>query len=309
MTVLRRVSLLGKLIATLGLMTLGQGLISVIWHPTTVQQPRSILPTHLVSITSQLVIPEDRLMLIGGALAVALLLRVVYTKTTFGLATSAVAESRRVAASSGWSPTVVELTNFTLAGILSAASAILLAPIVGLDATVLTLVVLPALAAALVGRFSSFPITVVAALAIGIVSAELSVFQADIGREVGVQSASLGDLPSVVPLLIIIVATALSGRARLQRGELLTRLPLPGDGRVPVGLLAAGGAVGLVLMFTISANWQAALLVTLAFGILGLSVVVVTGYCGQLSLCQYALAGFGAWVAARLAATQGFPFE
>jgi sulfate-transporting ATPase len=40
-----------------------------------------------------------------------------------------------------------------------------------------------------------------------------------------------------------------------------------------------------------------------------LSVVVLTGYAGQLSLAQYALGGVGALVAARLAATAGWPFE
>ena len=39
---------------------------------------------------------------------------------------------------------------------------------------------------------------------------------------------------------------------------------------------------------------------TFAMGFVLLSVVVITGYAGQLSLGQFALAGFGAWVAGRL---------
>ena len=39
-----------------------------------------------------------------------------------------------------------------------------------------------------------------------------------------------------------------------------------------------------------------------------LSIVVLTGYTGQLSLAQFAFAGFGAWVAGRLLATTGLPF-
>jgi ABC-type branched-subunit amino acid transport system ATPase component/ABC-type branched-subunit amino acid transport system permease subunit len=309
MEVLRKVSLLGKLIACLGLMSLGQGLVDVVFNPTEVIQPNTFLPTTLVHITGSLVLGEDRLILIGGALALALVLGVVYKRTTFGLATAAVAENRMVAASSGWSPSAIELVNFSLAGVLSAGAAILLAPIVGLDATTLTLIVLPALAAALVGRFSSFTITVGAALLIGVITAVLSLQQAGIASALGAQSSSLGDLPDVVPLLIIVVAMTMRGRARLQRGESIARLPMPGDGRVPIGKTAIGIAVALTLMFTLSASWQASFLITLASGILVLSVVVLTGYAGQLSLAQYALAGFGAWVAARLAATQGFPFE
>ena len=309
MTVLRRVSLLAKLIATLGLMTFAQGFISVIWGIEPKGQPDSILPTHIIRFTSELVIPEDRVILIGIAIVVALLLRFTYSKTMFGLATSAVAESRRVAATSGWSPTNVELINFMVAGTMSAGAAILLAPIIGLDAAVLTFTVLPALAAALVGRFSSFAVTVAAALAIGIITAELQLFQPDIAGIVGWQPTSLAGLPDVVPLLIIVFATALSGRARLQRGDVTASLPLPGSGRVPIGLLVIGTAVSMYVVLNVSAVWDDAFITTFATAILVLSVVVVTGFCGQLSLCQFALAGFGAWVAARLVATQGFPFE
>jgi sulfate-transporting ATPase len=309
MTLLRSVSLLGKLIATLGLMAVGQGLIQAVFKPTAPTQPVSILPTDLVRITSEIVIPVDRLILIGGALAIAVALKLIYDRTTFGLATSAVSENPRVAAASGWSPTRIERINFAASGVLSAGAAILLAPIIGLDATALTLVILPALAAALVGRFSSFTVTVGAALLIGVLSTELRVFQPDIARWFKTDPSNLGNLPDVVPLLIIVLATTLRGRSRLQRGEMLTRLPLPGSGRIPVVPLVAASAIGVALMFLLSANWQSALFITAAETILVLSVVVLTGYCGQLSLCQFALAGFGAWVAARLAATQGFPFE
>src|SRR5439155_9630190 len=111
-----------------------------------------------------------RLILIGIALVLTIILRVVYSTTSFGLATSAVAENRQVAASAGWSTSIIELVNFTVAGVLSALAAILLAPIVTLNAGVLSISILAALAAALVGRFSSFGITVAAALLIGVIS-------------------------------------------------------------------------------------------------------------------------------------------
>ena len=34
----------------------------------------------------------------------------------------------------------------------------------------------------------------------------------------------------------------------------------------------------------------------------------MTGYAGQISLAQFAFAGFGAWVAGRLVAAEGWPF-
>ena len=94
---------------------------------------------------------------------------------------------------------------------------------------------LPALAAALVGRFSSFAITVGAALVIGILQSEISLFQPDIAGALDVSPASLTGLPQAVPLAhhprrdrAVRVARALAAARRV------ARLPLPGSGRVTV---------------------------------------------------------------------------
>ena len=180
MVLLRKVSVLAKLISTLALVTLATGIIDLVWGDQGGRSPRSILPTNPVKLSSQITIPEERLILIGIVLALTVILRFAYTRTMFGLATSAVAESRRVAAASGWSPNRIEVANFVITGVFSAGAAILLVPIIGLSVTGLTLVVLPALAAAMVGRFSSFVVTLIAALGIGVATTELSLFQPDI---------------------------------------------------------------------------------------------------------------------------------
>ena len=84
------------------------------------------------------------------------------------------------------------------------------APIVTLNAAVLSVAVLPALAAALVGRFSSFGTTVAAALAIGIVQSQILLFQPDdkwsvtatvAGREVGPAPGEEVDLEAARPAI------------------------------------------------------------------------------------------------------------
>jgi ABC-type branched-subunit amino acid transport system ATPase component/ABC-type branched-subunit amino acid transport system permease subunit len=304
---LRRLSQLAKLIATLALMSFAQGFIVVVFGDDK-GSPLPFLNTRIVSITSTVKITEDRLILIALALGLAVVLGVIYSKTMFGLATSAVNESPRVAATSGWSSSRIELANFALAGTLSAAAAILLAPIVTLQGSVLALLVVPALAAAFVGRFASFPITVAAAMLIGVLQNWTTLFQPDIARGLGVDQASLAGLPDAIPLAVIIIAMVLRGAARQKRSEFLARLPLPGEGRINWILLVVGVILGLFLVNTLSATWADAFTVTFAAGILVLSIVVVTGYGGQLSLAPYAMAGFGCWVASRLAATQHWPF-
>ena len=58
-----------------------------------------------------------------------------------------------------------------------------------------------------------------------------------------------------------------------------------------------------------SPAWQGAVVSTMGLAVILLSAVVIVGYAGQISIAQFALAGFGAWVAARLIVDTGMPFE
>ena len=118
--------------------------------------PASLLPTTPVHIGS-LDIGVDRFVLLGAALVLAGALAYVYRRTLFGLATSAVADSPLFTASSGWSTAAIQLTNFVGGGALTAAAMIFLTPLIGLNGETLSLLILPALAAALAGQFASFP--------------------------------------------------------------------------------------------------------------------------------------------------------
>ncbi|MGQ0629558.1 MAG: ABC transporter permease subunit [Sporichthyaceae bacterium] len=303
MTVLRRTAPISKLIATLGILTILVGIIKLLYGDVGRGQPESLLVTTRREIFPNVFIPQDRLVLIGIALVAAVILKLIYSATPFGLATSAVAENRQVAQIAGLSATRIEIINFAVAGAISAAAAILLAPVLSLDADALTTIVIPALAAALIGRFASFGITVLAALLIGIVQAEIP--QLSFVKD---NPESLAGLPTAVPVLLIVLVTAIRGRGRLQRGEVSARLPLPGSGRVRPPLLIAAVFVGLLATATANPAWAGSITVTIAIALIALSVVVVTGYAGQLSLAQFAIAGFGLWVAARLYDTQDLVF-
>ena len=65
--------------------------------------------------------------------------------------------------------------------------------------------------------------------------------------------------------------------------------------------LARSGSGWASIVVATAESFADALITTFGMAIIVASVVVLTGYAGQLSLCQYALAGFGAWVAARVA--------
>ena len=119
---------------------------------------------------------EDRLLLCAIAVGLTVTLWFIYSRTQFGLATSAVAENQRAAGSIGISSEVVATANWALGSALAGAAAILVSPIVGLQASLITNLVLAAMAAALVANFSSFPLALMAAMSIGILQTELTLY-------------------------------------------------------------------------------------------------------------------------------------
>jgi ABC-type branched-subunit amino acid transport system ATPase component/branched-subunit amino acid ABC-type transport system permease component len=295
MSRLHQSSAITRLIATLAVFTLLNGIAILIWgaDAALVVSP---LPTGVVSLPGNVSISLDRLLLIVLAVVVAAVLKIVYSRTSFGLATTAVAENRRATASLGWSTRRIELVNWFVAGVLSALAAVLLAPIASLQVATLSLLVVPALAAALVGRFSSFALTVLGAMALGVVQSELARY---------VTAPGVGDS---VPFLVIIVVIVLGGRSLPSRADLPSRLPAPGLGRIDVRWLLVGAAVLLALVLVLPPVWVATLTTLFIVAVLVMSVVVVTGYAGQVSLSQWALAGMGAWFAAEMVATFGWSF-
>ena len=160
-----------------------------------------------------------------------------------------------------------------------------------------TSLLIPALAAAVVGRMSSFPVTVLAGMVIGVAESEMAHYITAPGW------------PAALPFIIVFAVLAVRGRTLPRRGELTsTRLASVGSGRVRPLALMAVIALALVWIYTVSGSWAATTVTEITIGIVILSVVVVTGYAGQLSLCQFALAGVGAYVAGRLFAAVGLPF-
>ncbi|MFE3850726.1 ATP-binding cassette domain-containing protein [Streptomyces griseorubiginosus] len=293
---LRRASSLARLVGTLAVFIVLTA-VAVKRYGDSLQLVPGKLPTRLLTIAGATV-SEDRLWLLGIALAVTAVLHLLYRRTLFGLGTTAVAENEHVAASLGWSPDLVATGNWALGSALAGLTGILIVPVIGLSVTGLTTLLLSALAAALVGRFSSFPVTLAGGLAIGVVQSELTRF-----------GTGVTGLASSVPFLFIALVLVARGRALPLRGTFLERLPALGSGRVRPVPLACTVAVGLLLVSLSTPLWADAITSTLVLGLIILSIIVVTGYAGQVSLAAYALAGTGAFIAGHAAADWGWPFE
>jgi ABC-type branched-subunit amino acid transport system ATPase component/branched-subunit amino acid ABC-type transport system permease component len=291
---LRRASPLARIVATLGVLIVLQA-GAVLRYGSKITFVTSELPVtvlHPFDITISL----DRFILVGIAAVLSLALWALYRYTKFGIATTAVAENQRAASSVGLSPDWIATVNWALGSALAGAAAILIAPIVQLQVANMTNLVLAALATALVASFRSFPIAFAAGMLIGIGQSELTRYV---------------DTPGVatsLPFAVIILWMLLRGQALPLRDYFLQRLPAVGSGRAHPVAIAVVVAVTALVIAVVPTRWQDAFVTTFAMGFVLLSVVVITGYAGQLSLGQFALAGFGAWVAGRLVDAGGWPF-
>jgi sulfate-transporting ATPase len=286
-----------RLIATLAILVLLQTLVDHMsgggFRPV-----QSILPSRTIRLVSGAPVGLDRYLLFLIAVVITLVLAVIYSRTKFGLATSAVAENSRSAAALGISPDTIASVNWAAAATLSTVAAILISSLNGsFNPDTLVLLVIPGLAAALVGGFSSFGLALAGGIAIGI-------FESEMGRYVTTPGWS-----EAGPFLVIILILVARGRALPVRGEVTEQASKLGSGRVSWPVAVGASAVLLALIWVVSVNWVSAITTTALAALVVLSLVVVAGYAGQLSLAQYALAGIGAWVSARLVAAQGLPVE
>ena len=288
-------SLTSRIVVTLGLMATLLEVVTLITsnHGAT-EFVTSPLPAGTVQIGSQIVIGTDRLVLAAIACGVTALLVLAQRRTRLGLATCAMAENRLVAASMGWSPNVVGATVWAVGSAVAALAAILAASISGLSASSLTFLVIPAMAAALIGGFRSFTWTLIGAMLIGIAQSELSRYVSSPGWQ------------TAAPLLAIVCVLIVRGRGLPARTEPSERRPAVGSGRVRPAILVGAAVAGLLLTLG-PVTWQTPISTTLLFALIVLSVIVVTGYAGQLSLAQVAMAGLGAYFTALLSVKFGVP--
>ncbi|XAS74173.1 ATP-binding cassette domain-containing protein [Micrococcaceae bacterium Sec5.1] len=291
-----RASPLLRVVATLALFIVLQALGTLIFGSSLRSVP-SLLPTNSIEISAGVSIGADRLIILGVAIVSTICLWWFYKTTAFGRATSAVAENQLVPASLGHSPERIAVANWAFGAGLAALTGGLIGPITYLQPNLLAMLVIPALAVAYAANFRSFPVVLVAGLSLGVIEALMSSY------------VTIPGMSQSVPFIVVVTLMVLRGRGIPMRSYVLDRLPSVGLGRIPVIVAATSLIVLLALLTSIlSPVWINAFTVTIGFMILCLSVVLITGYGGQLSLAQYSLAGFGALVAARLFSDWEWPF-
>jgi ABC-type branched-subunit amino acid transport system ATPase component/branched-subunit amino acid ABC-type transport system permease component len=292
---MRQASAVARLIATLGVLGVLSSIATIIYQGNTASVPSS-LPIRSVTVLPGVRIGLNIIILFGIGVAVTAALWLFYRYSSFGRVTSAVAENQLAASVTGHSPDTIATVNWALGAALAAFAGVLIAPIDYLQSGTLILLIVPAIGAGLAGSFLSFPLALIGGLVLGMAQSVVSLYVTTPGWALS------------IPYVLIVIYLVIRGRGIPLRSFVIDKLPKVGSGRVRPPVVAALAAIMIVVLVVVPPVWSTALTVTLAFAVITLSVVVITGYAGQLSLAQYILAGVGALAAARLSANWNFPF-
>jgi ABC-type branched-subunit amino acid transport system permease subunit len=301
---LRSAPPLARVVASLGLMVYLIGVVDLRFEGPSATSLRLVGPLSPRLVDGLgLRVPADRYLMALGTLGVIAILWAVDRWTRFGLATRAAAENERGAVLLGLSPTTIGLVNWILAAVLAGLALIAAAPLAGLDPGGTSLLIVPALGAALVGAFRSIVVAGLAGLAIGMAQSEILNLQASSEwlPDVGLQQG--------IPFLIVVVALVLLGRRLPDRATVVsTRLPLAPEPRRTMAVTAVVAGLGVVGLLVLDSSYRLGIIVSAIATIVALSVIVLTGLVGQISLATFALAGTAGFSMVRVGASLGWGF-
>ena len=284
---LAKVSTADTIVATVGVLLGVKGTADLIFggQERLVQQ---YLPTGTFKVAGVFV-GYDQLIDAIIALVAAVGLSAYLHRTRSGKAMSAVVDNPELIEMTGYSSVRVRREAWVIGSMFAALAGVLIVPLLSLDATKLTLLVVQAFGAAAVGRFSSLPMTYVGGLVMGVA-------QQLVSRWVG-SSVTLQALPTSVPFFLLFGMLLITRRGGLPDfdKQVQRRIPAPRHPAVTPSLAVVG--IGVVAFAPAFAGTNLILFATaLAYVGLFLSLSLLVRVAGQVSLGQLGLMAIGSGV-------------
>jgi branched-subunit amino acid ABC-type transport system permease component len=288
-----RVSTAAKIVATVGLLVGIQGLLSAHYGQVALEFP-PFLPTRTYSLGS-VIISLEQIITMVIALVAAAALAVFLKRTRTGRAMRAVVDNSDLLGLTGISPVRVRVTSWVIGSCFAALSGLLIAPALGLDAFLLTLLVVQAFGAAAIGAFGSLPMTYVGGLVVGLGAA--------ISRKYVGEFPSLKGFPASFPFVVLFVVLLVLPSRRLTQAPDAPQRPRRSSAALPVPV-AAGLAIGGVALLALLPVLARSKLPTLNNGLIYVlvfaSLALLVRTSGQVSLCHITFAAVGASTFAHL---------
>ncbi|MDV6014599.1 ABC transporter permease [Haloechinothrix sp. LS1_15] len=288
-----------KIVATVGLQLAITGALLAHYGAAGLPFP-DFLPVATVTVVG-LHLGLDQLISAGIAAAAAVAFFLFFRLSRLGVRMRAVVGDPDLLELAGTSAVAIRSWSWLIGSWFAAVSGILLAPQIGLDALLLTLLVVQAYGAAAIGLFSSLPLTYAGGLVIGVLTA--------LATSLVAGSEALAGLPPALPFLVLFLVLLVAGRRLVEVGSHRPAPPSapllrPRASRVlAVAALAVAATVPLFAgaRLPVYAN---ALVFLLIFASLHLLVRVS----GQVSLAHAGLVAVGAAAFSHLAVGTGLPW-
>lgn len=319
--VIRRFAEAPRLILTVGTLGLVQILAFVaIFVPGWVggaESTGSVIPTPFdgfeLALDGRALIDGAQLFAVAVVLAMTAGLAAFFRYTRIGIAVRASSENPDRALLLGVPVRTIGTIAWSVAGLFAGTTIFLRSALIGIpfDGSLGFAVLLYALAAAVVARMERVGVALAAGVGIGILEAA------------AVTSTGAPDLTSAIMLVVILVAllvqrgslsrAADAGAATFQVVKEYRPVPmeLRGLPEVRAARLALGALVAVVAVaapFRVASGDVGFLTLTLLYAMVAVSLVVLTGWAGQISLGHMGLVGVSAAVASGLAADRNLDF-
>ncbi len=275
------------------------------------RRPSGIRPRHALVGTffgndgfniGETFVPWYRLITIVAGLLLALGIRLLLYNSRLGVTMRAVVDNRELAALNGARPGLTSQFSWALGAAMAALAGIFLAEeLSSLSIETLTLLIIDAFAAAIIGRLKSLPMTYVGGIIIGLALSFQANFLTWSGRWSGANQA--------IPTIILFLALLFLPEARIE-GRRIGRVIAP---RLPTIKRALFGfgllIVGVFVLTSVVSRPDVRLVgLGLATAFIMLSLVPLIGWSGQISLAQVTFVGIGAWAAVEFASGGGRVF-
>ena len=290
------------LVATVGITLILQALAVKNFGNRNVRSP-GILPDHVVDLFGR-PMPVDRFYLLGMVVVLGIGVVAVYRGTRFGIATRAAFLNEKGAILLGLEPARLGLYNWLFASALAGTAGIIGSSLGGVSPFNFSLFVVPAFAAALGARLKAIPTALVLAVGIGAFEA----VAVHLVAQRSVPTFFLGGISTLVPFVAIVFSLMVVGSRLPNRAAILELAQVPVViSRPHPAVWAAIIAIASLVLASNDATIRFAVMQTLIITTLLMSIGLLTGLVGQVSLAQLSLAGLCAFLLSRFDTGLGFP--
>ncbi len=278
---LRQTADVTKIVVTIGIML---GLIALaqwIWSPGVPRTDGLFFGNAAKFKLLGVYVTDHEAIALGCGVLIAVGIRLLFTSTRTGVAMRAVVDNPALLQLNGGRPERLAAFSWALGGALAALAGVLITPISGgtLDVHVLTLLVLDSIAAAMFGRLRSIWLTFAGALVLGLASTYVLGYFPE-------SWSWASNFRIALPMIMLFVVLIVLPQDRLRGATLLRTRE-----RFTVPTMRSAVTWGVILLVVVllleqvmDSSDMGSLTMGIIFGIIALSLTLLTGYAGEINL-------------------------